>query len=212
MRQLVLLTTLLLTAMSAAQPLDEFDYFTANRTMIRNGVQAVLMCNGLFTSGRTLEQIFAQELAYLPAPVGSVEGGEYIIDRERRAVAIGGPASGPVIRAAFRDGIGCVVMAPNQSFDDIDALPVLALPYPDGDPAILPWPMGDVLDPDLMPTNVDWTALNAASDWAFDRESAEQVTLSLIVVHNGQIVLERYADGVKMTTRTRTWSTAKSIA
>ncbi|MGB5336885.1 MAG: serine hydrolase [Woeseiaceae bacterium] len=212
MRQLVLLTTLLLTAMSAAQPLDEFDYFTANRTMIRNGVQAVLMCNGLFTSGRTLEQIFAQELAYLPAPVGSVEGGEYIIDRERRAVAIGGPASGPVIRAAFRDGIGCVVMAPNQSFDDIDALPVLALPYPDGDPAILPWPIGDVLDPDLMPTNVDWTALNAASDWAFDRESAQQVTLSLIVVHNGQIVLERYADGVKMTTRTRTWSTAKSIA
>ncbi len=212
MRQLVLLTTLLLTAMSTAQPLDEFDYFAANRTMIRNGVQAVLMCNGLFTSGRTLEQIFAQELAYLPAPVGSVEGGEYIIDRERRAVAIGGPASGPVIRAAFRDGIGCVVMAPNQSFDDIDALPVLALPYPDGDPAILPWPMGDVLDPDLMPTNVDWTALNAASDWAFDRESAEQVTLSLIVVHNGQIVLERYADGVKMTTRTRTWSTAKSIA
>lgn len=212
MRQLVLLTTLLLTAMSAAQPLDEFDYFTANRTMIRNGVQAVLMCNGLFTSGRTLEQIFAQELAYLPAPVGSVEGGEYIIDRERRAVAIGGPASGPVIRAAFRDGIGCVVMAPNQSFDDIDALPVLALPYPDGDPAILPWPMGDVLDPDLMPTNVDWTALNAASDWAFDRESAQQVTLSLIVVHKGQIVLERYADGVKMTTRTRTWSTAKSIA
>ncbi|MFK7886314.1 MAG: serine hydrolase domain-containing protein, partial [Gammaproteobacteria bacterium] len=39
----------------------------------------------------------------------------------------------------------------------------------------------------------------------------EQTTLSLLVVHKGDIVLERYADGVDYTTRTRTWSTAKSI-
>jgi CubicO group peptidase (beta-lactamase class C family) len=51
-----------------------------------------------------------------------------------------------------------------------------------------------------------------ASDWAFERESAEQVTLSLLVLHHGEIILERYADGVDMNTRTRTWSTAKSIA
>lgn len=42
--------------------------------------------------------------------------------------------------------------------------------------------------------------------------SPYQVTLSLLVVHDGKIVHERYADGVDMHTRTRTWSTAKSIA
>ena len=52
----------------------------------------------------------------------------------------------------------------------------------------------------------------AASDWSFDRESAEQVTVSLLIVHRGEIVHERYAQGVDRTTRTRTWSTAKSIA
>jgi CubicO group peptidase (beta-lactamase class C family) len=52
----------------------------------------------------------------------------------------------------------------------------------------------------------------AASDWAFTRESREQVTLSLLVVHRGRIIHERYAPGVDMTTRTRTWSTAKSLA
>jgi CubicO group peptidase (beta-lactamase class C family) len=36
--------------------------------------------------------------------------------------------------------------------------------------------------------------------------------LSLLVVHDGRIVHERYAPGVDMTTRTRTWSTAKSLA
>jgi CubicO group peptidase (beta-lactamase class C family) len=59
---------------------------------------------------------------------------------------------------------------------------------------------------------VDAAALQAASGWAFERESPEQVTLSLLVLHHGDIVLERYADGVDMNTRTRTWSTAKSIA
>ena len=64
---------------SCVSQADDFDYFAANRTMIRNGVQAVLMCNGLFTSGRTLEQVFSQELAYLSNPVGTLDGGEYII-------------------------------------------------------------------------------------------------------------------------------------
>ena len=38
------------------------------------------------------------------------------------------------------------------------------------------------------------------------------MTLSLLVVHRGRIIHERYAPGFDMTTRTRTWSTAKSIA
>jgi CubicO group peptidase (beta-lactamase class C family) len=63
-----------------------------------------------------------------------------------------------------------------------------------------------------VPAGVDGNALQAASDWAFTRPSREQVTLSLLVVHRGRIVHERYAPGVDRTTRTRTWSTAKSLA
>ena len=203
---------LMLSGFGESDQTDDYDYFAANRSTIRNGVQAILMCNGLFTSGRTLEQVFTQELAYLPDVVGTVDGGEYLINRELKAVAIGGKESGPVIRAAFREGIGCVVMAPNQSFDDIDSLPIMELPAPAGDPASMPWPGGDVIEQESMPPNVNLAALNAASDWAFDRESPEQVTLSLIIIHKGDIIHERYADGVDMMTRTRTWSTAKSIA
>lgn len=212
MKKIILLLVLLITSESQAQQTADFDYFSANRTMIRNGVQAVLMCNGLFTSDRTLKQVFKQELAYLSDPVGSVEGGEYLIDRELKAVAIGGPESGPVMRAAFREGIGCVILAPDQGFEGIDDLPMLELPYPAGDPSTIPWPQGDVVNNQPLPANIDQVALDAASDWVFDRESPEQDTLSLIVVHKGQIIHERYADGVDMHTRTRTWSTAKSIA
>jgi len=197
---------------ASAQQAETFDYWSYNREMIRNGQQAVFMCNGLFTSKRTLEQVFAQELAFLSEPVGTARGGDYVVDRDRQAVAIGSGRSAPVMRAAFRQGLGCVIMAPNQTFDDIESLPSLETPPLAGDPATIPWPNGDRVDELSLPPGIDAAALEAASDWAFERDTPEQDTLSLIVVHGGRIVHERYAPGVDVTTRTRTWSTAKSIA
>lgn len=208
----VLACVLLLPATVHVQQKDSYDYWRVQRDMIQRGQQAIMLCNGLFTSNRTLEQVFAQELAYLRQPVGTAAGGDYEIDRQRRAVAIGTPGSGPVMRAAFREGLGCVILSPDQTFDAIDGLPVLDLPVPKGDPAAIPWPDGDLVKEQRLPAGVDAAALQAASDWTFTRESPEQVTLSLLVVHKGTIVHERYAPGVDMSTRTRTWSTAKSIA
>ena len=116
------------------------------------------------------------------------------------------------MRAAFRQGIGCVIMAPDQGFEDIDQLPQLTTPPLAGDPATIAWPDGDLVKDRPFAGDVDATALQAASDWAFERPTPQQVTLSLLVIYKGQIVHERYAPGVDMSTRTRTWSTAKSIA
>ena len=213
-RFLVALTalTLLIPVSVVAQQEETYDYWQVNRQMIRYGQQAVFMCNGLFTGNRTLKNVFAQELAFLPQPVGTPRGGDYVINKTRQAVAIGAGEGTPIMRAAFREGIGCVILAPDQTFEDIDRLPILELPYPSGDPATIAWPDGDLITDRSLPAGVDAAALQAASDWAFDRESPQQVTLSLLVVHNGRIIHERYAPGMDMTTRTRTWSTAKSIA
>ncbi len=210
--RLLVALAFLLPIQASSQQQETYDYWRFNRDIIQNGQQAILMCNGLFTSNRTLEQVFAQELAYLPQPVGTPRGGDYVVDWDRKAVAIGAPGGTPVMRAAFREGLGCVIMAPDQTFEDIGSLPILDMPPPEGDPATAPWPDGDLVENQPLPANVDARALAAASDWAFDRESPEQVTLSLLVVHGGQIIHERYAPGVNVTTRTRTWSTAKSIA
>jgi CubicO group peptidase (beta-lactamase class C family) len=219
MKRLAIATVLAVlgTAAADAQQAENYDYFTTDRQIIRNGMQAVLMCNGLFTSRRPLQLVFRQELAYMSSDglggvVGTPNGGEYQVDESLRAVAVGGLESGPVVRAAFRDGIGCVVMAPDQDFADIDSLPELTLAYPDYDAATTPWPDGDLLEDKSLPAYIDEDALLAASDWAFVRDTREQITLSLLVVHKGEIIHERYDNGVDMTTRTRTWSTAKSIA
>ena len=203
---------LLLPASAVAQQEEAYDYWRFQRDMIRHGQQAVLMCNGLFTGDRTLEQVFAQELAYLPQTVGTAQGGDYVVDWQRQAVAIGAAGGMPIMRAAYRAGIGCVILAPDQTLEDIESLPQLDMPPPPGDPATIPWPHGDLIEESSLPAGIDPAALQAASDWSFDRESPEQVTLSLMVVHDGKIVHERYAPGVDVMTKTRTWSTAKSIA
>ena len=203
---------LLIPILAVAQQEETYDYWQHQRDMVRRGQQAIFMCNGLFTSNRSLEQVFEQELAFFREPIGTSEGGDYEVYWDRRAVAIGAPGAVPVMRAAFREGIGCVILPPDQSLEDIDRLPELTLPYPPGDPAQIPWPDGDLIENTGLPANVNEEKLLAASNWAFDRESPEQVTLSLVVVYNGQIIHERYAPGFDVTTRTRTWSTAKSIA
>ena len=191
-------------------PETRADVFDPQRELISRGVQAVLLCNGLFTSQRERAAVEVQELAYLrgePAPAQ--------VNEALGLVTIGDPWDGPVARAAFRPGIGCVVMHPDQSDLDVEALP--ALP-PAPDPASnddVPWPLGDDVPDAPLPAEIDAAALRAASDWAFDRPGVEnpdeQDTLSLLVVHRGRIVHERYADGVDVETRTRTWSTAKSL-
>jgi CubicO group peptidase (beta-lactamase class C family) len=192
---------------------EDYDYFAANRLMIRNGVQAVLTCNGLFTSQRSLEQVFRQELAYLgDRRLGDASDGDYVVHTREQAVSVGGGANGTAITAAFREGIGCVVMAPDMTLADIASLPALTLPYPAGDPETLVWPNGDAEATTAPGPGVDRAALKAASDWAFERDTPEQDTVSLVVVHKGRIIHERYAEGFDASTRTRTWSTAKSIA
>jgi CubicO group peptidase (beta-lactamase class C family) len=194
-----------------AEQRESYDYWRFDRELVRRGQQALFMCNGLFTSNRSLERVFAQELAYLPEPIGTPAGGDYQVDRARRAVTVGANGYVPPIRAAFREGVGCVVLAPDQDFNDASRLPEINLPPLAGDPVELLWPDGDAVEGRMLEPTVR-KALQAASDWAFDRESPEQITTALLVVHRGEIVHERYAPGFDVTTRTRTWSTAKSIA
>lgn len=202
----------LAAVLAAINASAQYDYFDHNRQLIRNGVQAVLSCNGLFTSHRTIDQVFSDELTYLDERViGTASGGNYTVNGDARWVGVGGGTDGDRVHAVFRDGIGCIVVPPDWDISGTDELPKIDLSYR-ADTTHLPWPMGDVVTTKPLDPSISESALSAAEAWAFERSSPEQKTISLLVLHKGEIVLERYADGFDMTTRTRTWSTAKSIA
>jgi len=224
------LATLLpaLLLLSVASPLHAqvgYDYHQFTTELVWRGNQALTLCDGLWVSKRTPEEVYRDELASLlyghrgglrpsaPLPLDRVA-----IDWAQRTVAVGIGLSeaAPVMRSAFREGVGCVVMAPDQSVADIASLPELRLPPPSGTAATVPWPDGDLVADMQLPAGVDSAALRRAGEWVFDREGhgghRGQKTLSFLVVHRGAIVYERYAPGYDMHTVTRTWSTAKSIA
>ena len=185
MKKLIPLFTILIfsTNLTFAQQSESYDYSKSNRKMIQHGVQAILTCNALFTSNRTLEQAYDQELKYLKQPVGNSEGGDYLIDWDKKTVTIGSSENNPVMRAVYREGIGAVILAPDQTFDVIEELPIQNLPAFAGDPTTIAWPEGDLVKKQKLPKYIDKKLLTAASTWSFERESPEQVTISLIVVH-----------------------------
>ncbi|MGB0408127.1 MAG: hypothetical protein ACPGC1_12625, partial [Pseudomonadales bacterium] len=88
---------LLAGALPAAAAESLLPYLDGPRAMIQRGVQAVLLCNGVFTSERPLEAVFREELAYLKAPLGSPATvgepsdvkAEVAVDRDSRSVRIG---------------------------------------------------------------------------------------------------------------------------
>src|SRR5262245_41174086 len=197
------------------QTSTRYDYHESTRALIDSGMQALFICNGLFVSNRTLEQIYGAELKFDLMPLAPAD--QIKIDREHKTVAVGESGKGlaPTMRAVYRQGLGCVVMGPEQTFADIDKLPILNMPDLPGDCSKVPCPDGDLIEKKPLPNYIDRKALDAAADFAFNRSKyghSSQITLSLLVVHKGDVILEQYAPGVDMTTKTRTWSTAKSIA
>ena len=124
-------------------------------------VQALMVCNGRFVSNRSLDLIYAQELKLNLMPV--LPPWEIEVDEERRTVAVGVAANDPVptMRAVYRDGFGCMVLAPDQNFDDIASLPIFDMPGPE-DGSKLSWPTGD-LHPEIeLSDRIDALRLEAA--------------------------------------------------
>lgn len=211
-----------------ARPLSAqsgYDYHQFTTELVWRGNQALTLCNGLWLSKRAPDAIYRDELASLlyghrggMRPSAPMSPDRVAVDSQLKTVAVGiGLAdAAPVMRAAYREGVGSVVMAPDQTFDDVASLPELRLPPAAGDAATIPWPDGDLVAPRALPAGVDAGALDRAGEWVFDRLGngghRGQTTLSLLVVHRGAIVYERYAPAFDEHTVTRTWSTAKSIA
>jgi CubicO group peptidase (beta-lactamase class C family) len=211
----IVLFTILFVHPAFPQQAGNYDYHQNARLLISYGTQALMICNGLFVSNRSLEQIYEQELKLNRMPV--LPPSMVRIDKARKMVTVGGGGNSPfpAMRAVYREGLGSIILSPDQTGDDIDKLPILEMPPLPGDPAKILWPAGDLLQKKSLPENISRQALHAAGEWAFDREKyghPSQITLSLLIVYQGNIIYERYAPGVDFTTKTRTWSTAKSIA
>ena len=163
------------------------------------------MCSGVFISG--LEPDFAAEnIGFFTSPrhTRSVVV-EREIDFENKTVSL--TTNKGVTRVAKHIGDrGCVPL-PIGATDPYYEPPVLQSSLPDA--ASTPWPMGDVLPDDPVPAEIDQDRLSAAMDTFFTDGT---MSASVVVTYNGQLIAERYGEGMDMHTSLESWSMSKSLS
>lgn len=164
---------------------------------------AKVVCSAAFLSDREPAQVMSEELAQYDFMSTNV-------DRENASVSASlfGLAGR---QAIFRPGIGCTPVIGTTETDLRAQVPGIAAPQLRVGGT---WPRGDVMPDGAWPRQVDRGKLDEAVDQAFREPDPEmnRRTRAILVLYDGKIVAERYADGVTRETRLAGWSMTKSVA
>ena len=168
---------------------------------VATGFTAGILCSETFVSGLDPDRVFSETMAAMPG-TGLISWAlDYKLDRTRKDVTVtllGGSRS----HAVYREGLGCYL-------DHGGAVADAGLPVREArpQPALQP----DIAGPSpVAPTTPQ---LTAAIDRAFAEPDAPPFrrTRAVVVVRDGRIVAERYADGFGIDTPILGFSATKSV-
>jgi CubicO group peptidase (beta-lactamase class C family) len=170
---------------------------------VATGFVAATACANIFVSGFDPQTVFAETTDR--AGIRRLRWGlEFHLDRTGKTVDVS-VAGLFGSRAAFHDGFGCVLRhGPNEPYllkSDIDALKTPK------SPPLLPEIAGAAI---VEPSD---PKLKAALDHAFEEPAAPPFrrTRAVVVVHDGAVIAERYADGLGVDTPLLGFSMTKSV-
>ena len=166
---------------------------------------AKVMCSAVFVTG--LDADFAEK------NIGGFTGpfeersrfDKPVIDRTSKTVTVAVP-NGVKRVAQYIGSQGCVTYPTGKN--TINFKPVVVhskLP----DAATQPWPMGDLLQKDPLPAQIDADKLKEAVDLAFEPE--EGLTAGFVVTWKGRLIAERYRNCISPTMPLESWSMGKSL-
>lgn len=174
------------------------------------GGAARLLCSGIFAGNRDPELVQEQDIEDRRSAPGryiSLAWTDVDLEAETTTASLFGWKSRT---AVHRDGLGCTV-ADGASVDElIGQTPGLECDVPEPDPS-QPWPVGS--GDAQLPADVDAAQLDAAIASAFADPDPERPygTRSVVVVHQGQLIAERYAEGFDKDSAHLSNSVAKSV-
>ncbi|SDO13573.1 serine hydrolase [Afipia sp. GAS231] len=195
-RKLILIlaatTALSALALSAARARDVPDVAT--------GFVANLVCTETFVSGLDPARVFSETLSAMPG-VGLISWAlSYSVDRTRKDVTVTLMGLGKSHAVYRGEGFGCYL-------DHGTVVADISVPTPDAKAALLP----DIAASSIVAPETPQLA--AALDRAFaepDRATLRN-TRAVVVVKNGHVIAERYADGIGIDTPLLGFSATKSV-
>ncbi len=166
---------------------------------------AKILCSAVFITGLDFE-FAAENIGYFTAPYHIrflLKDRE--LDLENKAVHITLP-NGVVRTAEYHDDQGCICLPEGKkelNFKPVDVQSNLP------DPNTQTWPMGDVLEEENFPEGMNMELVKQAVDTAF--RTPEALTAAFLVTYKGQLIGERYREGLNRNTPLESWSMGKSL-
>ena len=158
------------------------------------GYMAKVACSEIFLAERDALAVLKDEFKYISPVFDRVR---LTIDSEEKSVS-GSIAGLGAAKAIYRRSYGCTLARDGAPAPLEELAPVVDKPLPEAF-AGAPSAQGDV----------DYAALGAALDAAFADDVA--ATRAILVVRDGAVIAERYADGFSAKTPFLSWSMAKSV-
>jgi CubicO group peptidase (beta-lactamase class C family) len=202
MRKLILRSLLLLIVAFLSYGI----YYAWIAFPIITGYGAKILCSCTMLAGRGETDVITNELGSGLLTLGIYQA-DYS-DSSASATVFGLAKR----KAIYRKGLGCTLV--NELTEEAlrsQRWNVASSPAVNQD--TIPWPAGNKLPDylDLTPYNIQkiWKTVNEA----FDEPGPEKTrrTRALVIIHDGKIIAEKYAQGVTSKTRHMGWSMTKSL-
>lgn len=191
----VLLTVILLILL--------YVFFTFPPVM--SGMAAKTMCSCVYVTGRTPQSVRDKELQVFP---GLADARIELNDRDS---TVTGSVLWKTSKAIFRKGLGCTLLAEAEEAI-IRKQNFITRLDPPVDQDTIPWPSGN-LEAQSNAGDINTIALDKIVQQAFvesDRENPAN-THAIVVVYDGKIISEQYAEGFGFNSILMGWSMTKSI-
>ena len=179
-------------------------YMVITFPSIMAGMAAKTMCSCVYVMGRSPESVIEKELTVVPG-LGRAKI-EFIDSLSVTATVLWSTK-----KAIYRRGLGCTMLA-ERSESDVRNQKIKLASAPKVNQDSMKWPAGNVLSDSVLP-GVDYSKIHQAIDEAFiDATPSRPLnTLAVVIVYNGQIVGEKYAEGIHLNSKLIGWSMTKSV-
>lgn len=160
------------------------------------GYKAKIACSEIFLAGRSADGVIANEFEGVNPMMSQIA---VKADIENKKVSAAGPLGFGRASAVYRKGYGCTLANAGR-----------LRPLPAASPALAsdPWTLATTTSAENL-DRVDYAALNAALDAAFENNEANH--RAVLVAVDGKLVAERYAERFNKNTPFLSWSMGKSV-
>lgn len=172
---------------------------------LMSGFGAKVMCSAVFDGGRNEQQVRDQDLSSYMMRMA-----DFHVNYSDSSVT-GSIFGFGKRKAIFRNGLGATLIS-ELSERDIRSQKFRIADKPVVNTDIIPWPMGDKLC-DTFPVAIDSLKLQSAVRKVFMEEDTilPVRTRAVIVLYDGQLVAEHYAEGFNSRTKLAGWSMTKTV-